>query len=203
MEEKKIYTVESLIAIDPMDHVRLRPKMYFEDCFKENNLNSLVLGVLCHAVDEYFDNNCSEIIVNAQSTSMNVKYDAGMSLEKSYDLTKAECIMTKISACSNEKKYLEVGDEFCRVGMATINAVSHRCELKTIWNKKSGHFIFEHGKTVFQAISEADSSEEFTTISFGINREIFDDFVFDRNTLELKILELEKRLPDLKIEILN
>ncbi len=186
-----------------MEHVRLRPNLYFEDCFKENNLNSLVFGALCHAIDEYFDNNCSEIIVNAKSNSLLVKYNAGMSLDKSWDLTKAECIMTKIGACSNEKKHLEVGDEFCRVGMTVINAVSDRCELKTVWNKKSGHFIFERGETVFKEISETDSSEDFTTISFEINSEIFGDFVFDRNTLELKIIELKKRLPDLKIELLN
>lgn len=186
-----------------MELVRLRPNLYFEDCFKENNLNSLVFGALCHAIDEYFDNNCSEIIVNAKSNSLLVKYNAGMSLDKSWDLTKAECIMTKIGACSNEKKHLEVGDEFCRVGMTVINAVSDRCELKTVWNKKSGHFIFERGETVFKEISETDSSEDFTTISFEINSEIFGDFVFDRNTLELKIIELKKRLPDLKIELLN
>ncbi|WP_294283978.1 hypothetical protein [uncultured Chryseobacterium sp.] len=202
MEEKK-YTADSIKTLEGMEHVRLRPNLYFEDCFKENNLNSLVFGALCHAIDEYFDNNCSEIIVNAKSNSLLVKYNAGMSLDKSWDLTKAECIMTKIGACSNEKKHLEVGDEFCRVGMTVINAVSDRCELKTVWNKKSGHFIFERGETVFKEISETDSSEDFTTISFEINSEIFGDFVFDRNTLELKIIELKKRLPDLKIELLN
>ncbi len=186
-----------------MEHVRLRPNLYFEDCFKENNLNSLVFGALCHAIDEYFDNNCSEIIVNANSNSLLVKYNAGMSLDKSWALTKAECIMTKIGACSNEKKHLEVGDEFCRVGMTVINAVSYRCELKTVCNKKSGHFIFEHGKTVFREITETDSSEDFTTISFEINGEIFGDSIFDQNDLQLKIIELEKRLPDLKIELLN
>lgn len=203
MEEKKLYAGYPLYAIDPMDHVRLRPNLYFEDCFKENNLNSLVYGALCHAIDEYFDNNCSEIIISAQSNSMYVKYNAGMSLEKSWDLTKAECIMTKIGACSNEKKHLEVGDEFCRVGMTVINAVSDRCEVKTVWNKKYAHFIFEKGKTVFKDISETDLSEEFTTISFEINSGIFDNFTFDQNDLQVKITDLKKRLTDLKIELLN
>lgn len=186
-----------------MEHVRLRPALYFEDCFKENNLNSLLIGALCHAIDEYFDNHCSEIIMSAQSHLMYVKYDAGISLEESYDVTKAECIMTKIGACSNEKKHLEVGDEFCRVGMAVINAVSDRCELKTVSNKKAGHFIFECGKTVFKEISETDSSEGFTAINFEINRGIFGDSTFDRNDLQLKIIELEKRLPHLRIGLLN
>lgn len=202
MEEKK-YTAYSIRSLEGMEHVRLRPHLYFEDCFMENNLNSLIFGALCHAIDEYFDNNCSEIVVNAITNSLYIKYDAGMSLEKSWDLTIAECIMTRIGACSNEKKHLEVGDEFCRVAMTVINAVSDKCELKTVWNKKSGHFIFEKGKTIFKEFSESDSSEEFTAISFEINREIFGDSIFDRNDLELKIIELKKKLPDLKIELKN
>ncbi|SEW13914.1 DNA gyrase subunit B [Chryseobacterium wanjuense] len=202
MEEKK-YTASSIQTLEEMEHVRLRPQMYFEDCFKENNLNSLVFGALCHAIDEYFDNNCNEIIINADGNSFNVKYNAGMSLEKSWDLTKAECIMTKIGACSNEKKHLEVGDEFCRVGMTTINGVSEKCELKTIWNKQKAHFIFEKGKTVFKEISKTDIFEDATTISFEIDKEIFGNFVFELNDLQLKINSLKEKLPNLKIELLN
>lgn len=132
-----------------MEHVRLRPTMYFEDCFKENNLNSLVVAALCHAFDEYFDSNCNEVIIDAKEKLLSVKYNAGMSLENSWDLTKAECIMTKIGACSNQKKHLAVGDEFCRVGMTTINAVSEKCELTTIYSTQKAQFIFEKGVTVF------------------------------------------------------
>lgn len=203
MEEKKIYEVESLIHVDFMDHVRLRPKMYFEDCFRENNLNAIVFGSLCHAIDEYFDGNCHEIFIYANGNSLKIEYNAGMSLEKSHDLTIAECIMTKIGACSNEKKHLEVGDEFCRVGMAIINAVSEKCELKTIFNRQKGHFIFEKGKTVSNEIIKADNSEDFTTISFEISKEIFGDFVFELNDLRLKLKALKERLPNLKIETSN
>lgn len=201
MEEKKIYEAESFIHVDFRDHVRLRPKMYFEDCFKENNLNALVFGSLCHAIDEYFDENCSEIIINAVGNSLKIKYNTGMSLEKSRDLTRAECIMTKIGACSNEKKHLEVGDEFCRVGMAIINAVSEKCELKTIFSRQEGYFIFEKGKTVSKEIIKTDNSEDFTTISFEISKEIFGDFVFELNDLQLKLNALKERLPNLEIKL--
>lgn len=199
MEEKQ-YTASDIQTLEGMEHVRLRPQLYFEDCFKENNLNSLVFGALCHAIDEYFDDNCTEIIINAEKNSLNVKYNAGMSLEKSWDLTKAECIMTKIGACSNEKKHLEVGDEFCRVGMTTINAVSEKCELKTSWKKQKGHFIFEKGKTVFKEISETDTLENSTTISFEISKDIFEDYVFELNDLQLKLNSLKERLPNLEIK---
>lgn len=187
--------------IDFRDHVKLRPKMYFEDCFKENNLNSLALGSLCHAIDEYFDNNCNEIIINANGNSLSIEYNAGMSLDESRDLTKAECIMTKVGACSNEKKHLEVGHEFCRLGMAVINAATDKSELKTFWTKQKAHFIFEKGHTVSKEISVSDFSEESTTINFKMSKEIFGDFTFELNDLQLKINSLKERLPNLEIKL--
>ena len=200
MKEKK-YTESDIRSLDGMEHVRFRPQMYFEDCFKENNLNSLVFESLCHAIDEYFDDNCNEIIINADGNSLNIKYNAGMSLEKSWDLTKAECIMTKIGACSNQKKHLEVGDEFCRVGMTTINAVSEKCELITVYNSQKAQFIFEKGYTVFKEILETEIIEESTTISFEISKEIFGDFTFELIDLQLKLDLLKEKLPNLEIKL--
>lgn len=175
--------------------------MYFEDCFQENNLNSLVFGVICHAIDEYFEGNCNEIIINAYENSLDIKYNAGMSLDKSYNLTKAECIMTKVGACSNEKKHLEVGHEFCRLGMAVINAATDRSELKTYWSKQKAHFVFEKGHTVSQDISLSDISEESTTINFQISKEIFGGFTFELNDLQVKINTLKENLPNLEIKL--
>lgn len=200
MKEQK-YTASSIQTLEGMEHVRLRPQLYFEDCFKENNLNSLVFGALCHAIDEYFDGTCNEIVINAYKKFLSVEYNAGMSLEKSWDLTKAECIMTKIGACSNEKKHLEVGDEFCHVGMTIINAVSEKCELITISDKQKGHFIFEKGHTVFKEILMSKISENSTKINFEINPNIFDGLIFELNDLELKINSLKEKLPNLEIKL--
>jgi len=199
--EEKIYTESNIKTLDGMEHVRLRPQLYFEDCFIDNSLNSLVFGALCHAIDEYFDGNCNKIDINVNQEILRVEYNAGMSLEKSWDLTKAECIMTKIGACSNEKKHLEVGDEFCRVGMTTINAVSEKCELITIYNHQKAQFIFEKGYTVFKEIVETEIVEESTTINFEISKEIFGDFTFELNDLKLKFNSLKEKLPELKIEL--
>ena len=94
-----------------------------------------------------------------------------------------------------------MGHEFCDVGMTPINAVSEKCELKTIWNKQKDHFIFEKGKTVFKEISETDISEESTTISFEISKEIFGDVIFQLNDLQLKLNSLREKLPNLKLEL--
>ncbi|NML68491.1 hypothetical protein HHL23_01565 [Chryseobacterium sp. RP-3-3] len=200
MEEKK-YTASNIQSLEGMEHVRLRPQMYFEDCFKEGNLNLLVLGALCHAIDEFFDNNCSHIIINCSENSFNIKYNAGMSLEKSNFLTKAECIMTKIGACSNEKKHLEVGHEFCHISMAIINAVSDKCELETIYKKQKGHFIFKKGNIDFKEISDTDILKDSTQISFEMNKDVFGELTFELNDLQLKLNLLKEKLPNLQLEL--
>lgn len=199
--ERKKYTASDIQSLEGMAHVWLRPNLYFEDCFNENNLNSLIFGALCHAIDEYFDDNCNKSLIKINGNSFNVRYNAGMALEKSRDFTKAECIMTKIGACSNEKKHLKVGDEFCRVGMATINAVAEKCELNTIWNRQKGHFIFEKGNTIFKEIYNTDILENSTEISFEMSKEIFGELTFEFEDLQLKLNSLRERLPNLKLEL--
>ncbi|MCW3167379.1 hypothetical protein OMO38_02450 [Chryseobacterium sp. 09-1422] len=200
MDEKK-YTAENIQSLDGMEHVRLRPQLYFKECFKENNLNSLVFGGLCHAIDEYFDEACDEIIISFGEKFFNVKYNVGMSLEKSWDLTKAECIMTKMGACSNEKKHLKVGDEFCHVGMTAINAVSEKCELITVFNKQQAHFVFEKGQTVFKEMIKDEISKNSTTINFEISPNIFGNLIFEFNDLHSKLNLLKEKLPKLKIKL--
>lgn len=200
MKENK-YTADSIQTLEGIVHVRLRPKMYFQECFDKQNLNSLVSDALCHAVDEYFDNICSEISIGINGNIMIIKYNAGMSLEISHDFTKAECIMTKIGACSNEKKHLEVGTEFCHLGMATVNAVTEKCELKTIWNQQQGYFIFEKGYLSFKEILNNKNSKDSTQITFEMSKEIFGELEFEWDDLQLRLNSLREKLPNLKMEL--
>lgn len=109
--------------------------------------------------------------------------------------------MTKLMACKNEKKHLEVGQEYCLLGIATINAVSERCELNTIWNKQKGYFIFEKGNTFLREISSAETSQNFTRISFEMSKVIFGDLKFEWEDLQLKLSSLKEKLPQLKMEL--
>lgn len=200
-EEKKQYEVHSLFEIDFKDHVRLRPHMYFKDCFSQDNLNSIVIGALCHAIDECIDKNCDNIVIKVKENFFEINYNAGMSLELVNDITKAECIMTKKGACSNEKKHLEVGAELCVLGMAVINAVAERCELSTNWKNQTGYFVFQHGNIVSKKISSIASSENYTKISFEMEKDLFRDLTFEMDDLQLQLNEVKERLPQLKMEL--
>ncbi|SNR14178.1 DNA topoisomerase subunit B [Tenacibaculum jejuense] len=201
---KKKYTEDNIQALEAGEHVRMRPKMYFEKCFSENSLDSLPFEVLCHAFDEYFDGNCNEIELTIWKNSFSLKYNAGMPLSVRYeDLTNAEIIMTKIGACSNLKKHLAVGQEFCSLGMATINFASEKCKLTTVWQNQKGTFEFENGKLKAKNIESSESKSSWTEIIVEPNKLLFENLEFTSKGIKEKANEINKRLTDLNLVIID
>lgn len=175
----KKYTADDIKALEAGEHIRMRPKMYFKKCFSENSLDSLPFEVLCHAFDEYFDGNCNEIELTVWNHSFSIKYNVGMSLSIRYeDVTNAEIIMTKIGACSNLKKHLAVGQEFCNLGMATINFASKNCKLTTYWKNQKGTFNFENGETKAVNIEPYETKNYSTKIFVKLNKLLFENLKF-------------------------
>lgn len=203
MKEK--FTADNIQALEAGDHIRMRPKMYFEKCFSENSLDSLPFEVLCHAFDEYFDGNCNEIELLIWLNSFSIRYNTGISLEisKNEKISKAEIIMTKIGACSNLKKHLAVGQEFCSLGMATINFASEKCKLTTVWNNQKGFFEFQNGKIITKNFETFQSEVSWTEIYVQPNKLLFENLHFTSHGIKDKALEIRKRLKDLNLTVNN
>lgn len=202
MSEK--YFSDDINALSVGEHIRMRPKMYFDKCFSENSLDALPFEVLCHAFDEYFDGNCNKIKLTVRKDSFTIKYNVGMPLTSSFgDLTKAEIMMTKIGACSNLKKHLAVGHEFCGLGMAAINYAAAKCKLTTCWEAEKGIFEFEDGGLIFKKIVSNDHNESFTEISVQPNRNLFGELNFTISGIKEKASEINTRLTNLKLMVDN
>ncbi|MBF02571.1 MAG: hypothetical protein CMP76_04665 [Flavobacterium sp.] len=201
---KRKYTEDSIQALEAGEHIRMRPKMYFEKCFSENLLDSLPFEVLCHAFDEYFDGNCKEIKLTVWEKSFSIIYNVGIPLSTTIEkLTKAEIIMTKIGACSNLKKHLTVGQEFCSLGMATINFASENCKLTTVWNDQKGTFEFKDGETISRNIEQFKSEASWTEIYVHPNKLLFETLHFTSKGIEEKATEIRKRLKNLSFIVEN
>lgn len=182
----------------------MRPQLYFQDYFDKQHLNELIFEALCHAFDEYLDGNCSAIVVTVGTKTCSIQYNAGMSLVLKTDgITRAEGIMTQLYTCSNLKKHLEVGEEFCKLGMATVNAACTNCQLSTVWNQQQATFDFEHGKTVRKVIEPVADTDNFTLMKLQPDPVIFGNITFEPNRLYTKIEEMSTRLNSLKFIIQN
>ena len=89
---KKKYTEDDIRVVTAREAVRLRPSMYLEEIFNEGNLNSLPIEVLCHAIDEYYDKNCSTIEITLNKDHFSIKYNAGLSLARSAKRRAPRCL---------------------------------------------------------------------------------------------------------------
>jgi DNA gyrase/topoisomerase IV subunit B len=198
-----VYNEDSIVQMDPGEHVRRRPEMYYGKCFEEKTLDSLPFEVLCHAFDEYFDGNCNKIKLLVGNDSFEVRYNAGILLEGEFGNCIAEDIMTQIKTCRNVKKHLTVGGEFCHLGMAIINFGTERSTLSTVCNGKRGQFVFEQGKTVSRLIESAVGEAESTEIFMKPDPSIFEDLRPTFDGILEKTQDLRVRLPGLEIEVID
>jgi len=201
----KEYNEDDIQVLSARDAVRLRPQLYFELCFNEGSLDALPFEVLCHAFDEYFDGKCSSIKLVVSKHSFTIDYDAGMSLEPTPSgISIAESIMTQIGACSNQKKHLEVGQEFCSLGMATINFAAASCELITQSNGQKGVYTFEKGLLKHkQEAPVASTTSAATSISVHPDPEIFPELFFTSMGIQKKVDRLSEKLDELTFQVLD
>jgi DNA gyrase subunit B len=203
-EEKPKYTADKIQALEGVEHVRLRPEMYFEKVYTEKSLDRLPLETACHAFDELLDNNCSFLKITIYADQYAIEYDAGMSLRPvhpSDPMTVAEAYMTKIAACRNYKKHLAVGDEFCEMGITAVNAAAEWCTLLTYSNGQKGEFRFEIGRTKTATVTESTEHESYTKITVKPDPIIFPDLSFNTTTLQQKIDKVREKLNGFNIQL--
>jgi DNA gyrase/topoisomerase IV subunit B len=200
MEDKE-YTADNIDAFSFQNHVRMRPNLYFEECFTDKSLDSLPIEAACHAIDEHFDGQCSTISLGVAPEQFTISYDAGMNLdEKHAEKLTAELFMTGLYACRNHKKHLEVGKEFCKIGIATLNAGMEECTLTTVCDQLKGIFIFKGGETVSRNVKATDEPDS-TLIYFKPDVTIFGNLKLTFEGVEKRAGLLKLKLPELEITV--
>ena len=198
MPEK--YTEEHIRSLNWDEHVRLHPHMYFESCFKEGTLDDLPLEAACHAMDEYFDGNCDRIEIRLEREGFTISYDAGMQLKQKDELYYAEAILLIMRTCHNLKKHLEVGDEFCRIGIAVINATTKLSELTTVSDGKKGIFRCDEGRITRRDV-HLSNEKEHTQLFMQPDPAVFGDLKLTFEGVKQKAEALMRRLPGLTIVV--
>ena len=198
MEEITQYFDDDIQVFPWQDAIRFRPKIYLKDI---QIPDGLIIETLCHAIDEVLDSKCSWIKIAIDGERVNVEYDAGISLEiRSSGRSAADLMMTELYACHNQKKYLEVGVKYCRIGLAAANVFCDRFEIETISQGKIGTQVYIKGAADRNfSISESNEADK-TRLSFTLDREMVGDYQFDIDRLRSKVLELAQEL-NIKVTI--
>lgn len=197
------FNEENIRALTAREAVQLRPSLYLKKIFDEGSLNFLPMEVACHAIDEFYDQNCRTIEITVFKNRFILKYDAGLSLRTEHGEVKAIALLSSLFACRNGKKHLSVGEEFCELGIATVNFCSEHFVVNTVCNGQTAYFKFERGVLIEQVIENGAQVPEYTEILCAPDAAIFGHLALSFSGVEKIVKELQSKLSGLSIQVYN
>jgi DNA gyrase/topoisomerase IV subunit B len=193
---------DDIVVLEGVDAIRCRPGLYLGVLEREDLFDNLIFEALCHAIDEAIDDSCKYINIEIDRAGIvSIQYDACMSLEiQNSGKPKADDYFTKLYACHNLKKHIEVGSKYCQHGLYLFHAVCSEFSVDIVHNGKRGRQTYIKGKTE-QDFAITDTNEICRTqFRFSFDEELLGKHEIHHDRLQLKADELIQDF-GLKIEI--
>ncbi len=192
---KKMYSADSIQALEGMEHVRMRPSMYIGDV-GVRGLHHLVYEVVDNSIDEAMGGHCDfiEVIINEDNSITTKDNGRGIpvDLHKKEGVSALEVVMTKIGAGGKfDKDSYKVSGGLHGVGVSVVNALSVHLKATVYRDGKIWEQEYERGKTLYPVKSVGESKETGTVVTF-----MPDDTIFTQ-TIEYSYETLANRMREL------
>ena len=200
----KAYDASSIQILEGREAVRKRPGMYIGDV-GHRGYHHLVYEIIDNSVDEALAGFCSEIYVTLHPGELVSVEDNGRGIPvgKHEDKRSAlEIVMTVLHAGGKfDHDAYKVSGGLHGVGASVVNALSISCCVTIKREGKKWRQEYERGipKGPLKDIGETDQTGTCTI--FQPDPEIFDDILFEFDTLSTRFRELAFLNRGLKIEL--
>jgi len=199
------YDAEQIQVLEGLEAVRKRPGMYIGSTGSPG-LHHLVYEIVDNSVDEALAGFCTEIKVTInKDNSITVEDDGrGMPVDMhpKMKLPAVEVIHTVLHAGG---KFggggYKVSGGLHGVGASVVNALSTRMEVEVRRNGKVYTQAYERGKTVTPLVEGENTRKTGSKTTFWPDPEIFDDIVYDYDTLSRRFREMAFLNKGVKISI--
>jgi DNA gyrase subunit B len=191
---QKQYTASSIQALEGMEHVRLRPSMYIGDV-GVRGLHHLVYEVVDNSIDEALAGYCDTILVTIhEGESISVK-DNGRGIPVDFhekeQKSALEVVMTKIGAGGKfDKDSYKVSGGLHGVGVSCVNALSTLLVATVSLNGKLYQQKYSEGKALADVAEIGTTDERGTEVFFQPDNTIFQETVYNYDTLATRLREL-------------
>jgi DNA gyrase subunit B len=191
---QKQYTASSIQALEGMEHVRLRPSMYIGDV-GVRGLHHLVYEVVDNSIDEALAGYCDTILVTIhEGESISVK-DNGRGIPVDFhekeQKSALEVVMTKIGAGGKfDKDSYKVSGGLHGVGVSCVNALSTLLVATVSLNGKLYQQKYSEGKALADVAEIGTTDERGTDVFFQPDATIFQETVYNYDTLATRLREL-------------
>lgn len=201
MEEEKIingaentYTDSDIQVLEGLEAVRKRPGMYIGST-SLRGLHHLVYEIVDNSIDEALAGRCDKIEVTIHSDNSVTVSDNGagipVGINEKLGLPTVEVVHTVLHAGGKFGGHgYTVSGGLHGVGASVVNALSDYLEVEV---SREGHVYYqryEKGVTVSPLKIIGDANTTGTTTTFKPDETIFEDVVFDYDTLATRFREM-------------
>ena len=201
------YGADQIQIVEGLEAVRKRPGMYIGST-SIRGLHHLVYEIVDNAVDEALAGFCDVIDVKIQEDNSITVIDNGrgipVGINHKAGIPAVEVVFTILHAGG---KFggggYKVSGGLHGVGASVVNALSEWLEVTIYHEGKVYRQRYERGKTIYKlkVIGECEQEKTGTMVSFLPDKEIFEETVFDFDTLKQRFREMAFLTKGLKIRL--
>ena len=201
------YGADQIQILEGLEAVRKRPGMYIGST-SIRGLHHLVYEIVDNAVDEALAGFCDVIDVKIREDNSITVIDNGrgipVGINHKAGIPAVEVVFTILHAGG---KFggggYKVSGGLHGVGASVVNALSEWLEVTIYHEGKVYRQRYERGKTIYKlkVIGDCDPEKTGTMVSFLPDKEIFEETIFDFDTLKQRFREMAFLTKGLKIRL--
>ena len=201
------YGADQIQILEGLEAVRKRPGMYIGST-SIRGLHHLVYEIVDNAVDEALAGFCDVIDVKIQEDNSITVIDNGrgipVGINHKAGIPAVEVVFTILHAGG---KFggggYKVSGGLHGVGASVVNALSEWLEVTIYHEGQVYRQRYERGKTIYKlkVIGDCDPEKTGTMVSFLPDKEIFEETIFDFDTLKQRFREMAFLTKGLKIRL--
>ena len=199
------YGADEIQILEGLEAVRKRPGMYIGST-SARGLHHLVYEIVDNAVDEALAGFCDTIIISINKDNSITVIDNGrgipVGINQKAGIPAVEVVFTVLHAGG---KFggggYKVSGGLHGVGASVVNALSNWLEVEIYSEGKIYKQRYERGKVVklLEVVGECDPDQTGTKVTFVPDDTIFEETVFDYDTLKQRFREMAFLTKGLKI----
>ena len=199
------YNADQIQILEGLEAVRKRPGMYIGST-SSRGLHHLVYEIVDNAVDEALAGYCDTIDVQINADNSITVIDDGrgipVDIQKKAGLPAVEVVFTILHAGG---KFggggYKVSGGLHGVGASVVNALSEWLEVEVYHGGKVYKQRYERGKTMYplKIVGDCPTDKHGTKVTFLPDKTIFEETVYDYDTLKIRLRETAFLTKNLKI----
>ncbi|SFG72410.1 DNA gyrase subunit B [Oribacterium sp. WCC10] len=201
------YDADQIQILEGLEAVRKRPGMYIGST-SIRGLHHLVYEIVDNSVDEALAGFCNSILVTINQDNSITVIDDGrgipVDIQKKAGKPALEVVFTVLHAGGKfGGSGYKVSGGLHGVGASVVNALSSHLEVSVYKNGKIYNMKFERGKVIqdMTVIGDCDPERHGTEVHFLPDPEIFEETVYDYETLKVRLRETAFLTKALKITL--